>query len=74
MAFPRFHPGHRDCTAQPKRWRVLDRNCNYSRFNGGRHTPSEYSLLLCLTCKGHWRTRGDYVVELIDATPKERIS
>ena len=53
-------------------WIVLDRECNYSAFNGRHWTPSRYSLVKCLVCGWHWRTRADYVATLRNATPQER--
>lgn len=70
---PTKHPGgHGDCMAKHEHWRVLDRHCNYSRFNGGRYTPSDYSACKCMTCGAVWRTKADYVALLNDATAKER--
>jgi hypothetical protein len=42
-------------------WRVVDYKCNYSKFNGSRYTPSQYSLLHCLRCGRFWRTKASYV-------------
>ncbi|AZM53319.1 hypothetical protein DMA15_12585 [Streptomyces sp. WAC 01529] len=49
-------------------WRVVVRRANYSAFNGGRRTPSPYSLLRCGDCGGAWRTKAAYVAETPDAT------
>lgn len=49
-------------------WVVLVRNANYSAFNGGRRTPSAYSLVLCRTCDISWRTKAKYVKTLPSAT------
>lgn len=73
--FPKKHPGgHGDCKAKPEQWRVLDRHCNYSKFNGSRYTPSAYSACKCLKCGAVWRTKADYVALMCDATAKERLS
>lgn len=70
--FPKKHSGIQGCASKPEQWRVLDRHCNHSAFNGGRYTPSEYSACKCLKCGAVWRTKADYVALLPDATPKER--
>lgn len=48
-------------------WRVLARRVNYSAFNGGRATPSDYSQLHCPMCSTSWRTKAAYVDEIPDA-------
>ncbi|MEY9937329.1 hypothetical protein [Streptacidiphilus sp. MAP5-3] len=45
---------------------VITRNANYSAFNGGRRTPSDYSQLTCLACGRAWRSKATYVRELPD--------
>ena len=47
-------------------WVVSSRKCNYSRFNGSRRTPSAYSEVICLRCRGRWRTKAAYVEQLPD--------
>lgn len=47
-------------------WYVTVRNANYSAFNGGRRTPSEYSEVRCPLCSARWRTKAAYVDELPD--------
>jgi hypothetical protein len=47
-------------------WRVVVRNANYSAFNGGRRTPSDFSQLTCLTCGRAWRTKAAYVRGLLN--------
>ncbi|SDL33406.1 hypothetical protein [Streptomyces indicus] len=59
-------PTCRDRAHRPS-WRVVVRRANYSAFNGGRRTPSLYSLLRCGTCGGTWRTKAAYVDETPDA-------
>jgi hypothetical protein len=54
-------------------WRVLNRNCNFSAFNGYRETPSAYSSIRCLECGAVWRSKADYVMTLPDATETERL-
>lgn len=39
-----------------RHWRVWQRRCNYSAFNGYRYTPSAWSLVCCLICRALWRT------------------
>ena len=46
-------------------WQVLQYQCNYSAFNGYRLTPSNYSTLHCNVCKMTWRTKANYVNEII---------
>jgi hypothetical protein len=52
-------------------WWVVHRNCNYSAFNGGHRTPSDYSLVCCGTCGRRWRTKAAYVGRLPDKPPAE---
>lgn len=54
------------------RWRVLDRNCNYSAFRGYRLTYSDYSALICLTCGSVWRSKANYIEYLYDISAKEK--
>ena len=49
------------CKCRPRNIEVLARKCNYSAFNGYRHTYSDYSLVRCLTCGHTWRTKASYV-------------
>lgn len=66
-------PYSEPCKAPIEHWRVIDRNCNYSHFNGRRWTPSDYSALVCMKCGWRWRTKAAYVVEVKDATATERM-
>jgi len=50
-----------------RRWLVMDRNCNYSAFNGYRKTFSDYSAIRCMCCGAYWRTKSRYVDYLDDA-------
>lgn len=52
--------------AHRPRWLVIDRNRNYSAFNGYRYTPSDYSSVWCPVCNVSWRTRAGYVRDLQD--------
>lgn len=52
-------------------WRVMQRYCNHSAFNGGHYTPSDYSSICCLGCGAHWRTKSSYVGLLPDVKPEE---
>lgn len=52
-------------------WRVVDRYCNYSAFNGGHRTYSDYSALVCLRCGAHWRTKANYVAQIDDRSEEE---
>ena len=51
------------------KWHVVDRNCNYSHFNGRRRTPSAYSAVRCPECPTRWRSKAAYVRTLPDAPP-----
>lgn len=53
-------------------WRVHSRKCTFSALNGGRRTPSAYSLVMCKACMRCWRTKAGYVAGLPDL--KERSS
>lgn len=53
-------------------WRVLQRRCNHSAFNGYHMTPSAYSTIQCLRCGAAWRTKAQYVWSLKDRTEDER--
>lgn len=59
--------GHREY------WRVLVRNANYSAFNGGRRTASDYSSVHCHECHLVWRTKADYVQTLPNKRANERL-
>lgn len=59
------------CTAKNHRHVVVDRNCNYSAFNGYRRTWSRYSLIRCMDTGAFWRSAGKYVDDLPDARPDE---
>lgn len=50
-------------------WWVRVRKANYSAFNGGHRTPSDYSLVTCPACSCHWRTKAAYVDRLPDQPP-----
>lgn len=65
--------GCTDRKAHRRHWRVRVRNANYSAFNGGRRTPSDYSALTCTLCGGSWRTKAAYVDELPDLEVTVRI-
>lgn len=57
-----------------KNWRVLQRHCNHSAFNGYHYTPSDYSSIHCIGkgCPGSWRTKADYVYDLPDYVAGEQ--
>lgn len=56
----------RDKPVAAREWRVYQRRCNHSAFNGYHRTPSDYSTVGCETCGRFWRTRSGYVAELRD--------
>jgi hypothetical protein len=55
-------PAHRPA------WRVLQRKCNHSTFNGRRKTPSDYSEIYCGIDDRYWRSKAAYVDQLPDQT------
>lgn len=55
-----------------RHWRVIDRRCNYSAFNGGHRTPSAYSSVRCAQCGSIWRTKASYVDNLYEMSKAER--
>jgi len=52
-------------------WRVRQRRCNHSAFNGYHYTPSKWSSVTCLRCGALWRTTADYVDALFDVREGE---
>jgi hypothetical protein len=54
-----------------RKWRVTQRLCNHSAFNGYRYTPSDYSTVMCMACNAVGRTKAKYVAYLADATNEE---
>lgn len=52
-----------------KNWFVIDYKCNYSRFSGGRRTPSDYSACGCKSCGARWRTNASYVEQILNNKP-----
>lgn len=50
---------------------VIARHGNSSAFNGYHWTPSDYSHVLCLDTKLHWRTKAQYVETLPDINPEQ---
>lgn len=49
-----------------RRWRVIQRRCNHSAFNGYHYTPSEWSSVTCIACGRAWRTKAGYAYNLPD--------
>lgn len=45
-------------------WFVNVYRANYSKFNGSRYTPSDYSEVHCRDCGRVWRTKAAYVDQL----------
>ena len=45
-------------------WLVNVYRANYSAFNGGHRTPSDYSEVRCARCGRVWRTKAAYVEDL----------
>lgn len=65
------HCPERQKPARERRWRVTQRYCNHSAFNGYRFTPSDYSTVFCLECHALGRTKAGYVDQLPDITNEE---
>lgn len=68
--------GGKTCSCDKKplwdlHWAVINRNCNYSAFNGYRYTTSDYSCVVCTACGAVWRTKAAYVERLPDARMKD---
>jgi hypothetical protein len=53
-------------TEDRSKWKVMQRYCNHSAFNGYRETPSAYSSVTCTGCGRVWRTKAKYVDQLGD--------
>lgn len=55
-----------------KYYRVVVRKGNYSSFEEprGEFHPSDWSLLVCLRCRHHWRSKGEYVDTIPDLRPE----
>lgn len=53
--------GGQVCKCRPRRLWIIQYQCNHSAFNGYRWTPSDYSTVICRTCKTVWRTKAAYV-------------
>jgi hypothetical protein len=51
-----------------RNWVVTQRYCNHSAFNGYHYTPSDYSTVVCLSCRRSGRTKAAYVYELKDGS------
>lgn len=49
-----------------RHWRITQRYCNHSAFNGYHRTSSDYSAIVCAECNAHWRTKAAYVGALKD--------
>jgi hypothetical protein len=43
-------------------WEYVNYKCNYSKFNGSRYTPSDYSLVHCKACGACWRTKAEWPI------------
>lgn len=65
------HCAERHKPVKERQWRVLQRMCNHSAFNGYHYTPSDYSSVICLACGSEGRTKAKYVSELSNATNAE---
>ena len=60
------HCDEREKPVRERNWRVVQRCCNHSAFNGYHYTPSEWSAIFCRSCRALWRTKADYVCLLPD--------
>lgn len=65
----RLHcPGQKGRPCWSLNVRVVQRECNHSKFNGSQWTPSAYSELTCLECGRRWRTKSKLVRRIEDIT------
>lgn len=48
-----------------KNWTVPRYKYNQSAFSGYHYTPSDYSDVHCNICKRTWRTKAEYVEDLL---------
>ena len=55
-----------------RRWEVMQYKCNHSAFSGYKWTPSDWSSLRCEACGASWRTKADYVGQLMKETAAAR--
>lgn len=57
-----------------KNWRVIHRNHNHSYFEKpkGQQHYSDYSAIICIKCRGFFRTKSSYVCELKDFEEGEK--
>lgn len=58
----------RDKPVKERAWRVIDRRCNHSAFNGYQETYSDYSSVYCPRCQKVWRTKAEFVFYLRNGT------
>lgn len=63
-------PERRKPTAE-RNWGVYQRYCNFSAFSGYHQTRSDYSGVVCLSCRATGRTKAGYVSALPDITMKD---
>jgi hypothetical protein len=54
-----------------RNWGVYQRYCNFSAFSGYHQTPSDYSGVVCLSCRATGRTKAAFVSALPDITMKD---
>ncbi len=52
-----------------RNWVVWQRQCRRSAFDGYREMPSDYSTVVCKSCRGCGRTKAAFVKELRDEDP-----
>jgi hypothetical protein len=60
------HCGERAKAPEDRNWGVINRECNFSAFNGYRYSPSDYSKLVCLTCGAVGHTKAKHVSKIRD--------
>jgi hypothetical protein len=61
-------------TRSGRLWRVSQRQCNHSAFNGYRRMSSRYSEIMCLHCGAVWRTAASYVPKLSGISLEEYVN
>ncbi|WP_321367643.1 hypothetical protein [uncultured Desulfuromusa sp.] len=62
------HCEERKKPVHERNWVVLVRHCHYSAFSGYHKTPSDWSTVLCKSCRAVGRTKAKYVDQLKDGT------
>lgn len=65
------HCPERRKSPKKRKWRVIQRNCRCSAFDGYRQKYSDYSSVVCLACGAEGRTKARFVSALPDYDEQE---